>query len=58
MAFTKGPIESVVIVPFRKFVDERGWLSEIYRYDELPAWFRPEMAYVSVTNPGVLPGPH
>ena len=58
MAFTKGPIEGVVIVPFRKFVDERGWLAEIFRHDELPAWFRPEMAYVSVTNPGVLRGPH
>ena len=45
-------------MPFRKFVDERGWLAEIFRHDELPEWFRPEMAYVSVTNPGVLRGPH
>ena len=58
MAFQKGPIEGVVITPFRKFVDERGWLAEIFRHDELPAWFRPEMCYVSVTNPGVLRGPH
>lgn len=58
MKFTKGPIEGVVITPFRKFVDERGWLAEIFRHDELPAWFRPEMSYVSVTNPGVLRGPH
>ena len=42
MAFQKGPIEGVVIAPFRKFVDERGWLAEIFRHDELPAWFRPE----------------
>ncbi|HJV49751.1 MAG TPA: dTDP-4-dehydrorhamnose 3,5-epimerase family protein, partial [Geothrix sp.] len=58
MDFRKGPIEGVVITPFRKFVDERGWLAEIFRHDELPAWFRPEMSYVSVTNPGVLRGPH
>jgi dTDP-4-dehydrorhamnose 3,5-epimerase len=58
MAFQKGPIEGVFITPFRKFVDERGWLSEIFRHDELQAWFRPEMSYVSLTNPGVLRGPH
>ena len=58
MTFQKGPIEGVVSTPFSKFVDERGWLAEIFRHDELPAWFRPEMSYVSVTNPGVLRGPH
>jgi dTDP-4-dehydrorhamnose 3,5-epimerase len=58
MDFKKGPIEGVVVTPFRKFIDERGWLAEIFRHDELPAWFRPEMAYVSLTNPGVLRGPH
>ena len=58
MTFKKGIIEGVVIQPFRKFVDERGWLTEIFRHDELPVWFRPEMSYVSVTNPGVLRGPH
>ena len=58
MDFRKGPIEGVVVASFRKFVDERGWLAEVFRHDELPAWFRPEMAYLSVTNPGVLRGPH
>ncbi|WP_306598035.1 dTDP-4-dehydrorhamnose 3,5-epimerase family protein [Geothrix sp. 21YS21S-2] len=58
MTFTRGIIEGVVITPFRKFIDERGWLAEIFRHDELPAWFRPEMCYVSVTHPGVLRGPH
>lgn len=56
--FKKGSIEGVVVTPFRKFIDERGWLAEIFRHDELPAWFRPEMSYVSLTNPGVLRGPH
>jgi len=58
MTFQKGLIEGVVIAPFRKFVDERGWLAEIFRQDELPTWFRPEMSYVSVTKPGILRGPH
>lgn len=58
MTFRDGPIQGVEIKPFRRFVDARGWLSEIFRHDELPDWFRPEMAYASVTNPGTLRGPH
>ena len=58
MKFRKGPIEGIVVTPFRKFIDERGWLAEIFRHDELPAWFRPGMAYASITLPGVLRGPH
>jgi dTDP-4-dehydrorhamnose 3,5-epimerase len=58
MTFEKGPIEGVIIRPFKKFVDERGWLSELFRSDELPEGFQPAMAYVSVTLPGVLRGPH
>lgn len=56
--FTKGPIEGAVIRPLRKFVDERGWLSELFRHDELEAEFHPAMAYISVTEPGVTRGPH
>ncbi len=58
MEFKKGPIEGVVVKTFRKFIDERGWLTEIFRHDELAAEFHPTMAYVSVTLPGVLRGPH
>lgn len=58
MEFQKGPIEGVVVKPFRKFVDERGWLAEIFRDDELAAEYRPAMSYISVTLPGVLRGPH
>ena len=58
MAFQKDPIEDVVITPFWKFVDERGWLAGIFRHDDLPAWSRPEMAYVSLTTLGILRGPH
>jgi len=56
--FNRGNIDGIIVTPFRKFIDERGWLAELFRHDELPAWFRPEMAYASLTRPGVLRGPH
>jgi len=56
--YTKGLIHDVVIKPLSKFLDERGWLSEMFRNDELPEVFRPEMAYISMTVPGVARGPH
>jgi dTDP-4-dehydrorhamnose 3,5-epimerase len=56
--FTKGKIRDVVIYPLRKFVDERGWLAELFRQDELDAEFYPVMAYLSVTEPGIQRGPH
>ena len=58
MAFRNGPIEGVVVRTFRRFVDERGWLSELFRHDELPPEFHPAMGYLSVTLPGVVRGPH
>lgn len=58
MDFVKGPIEGVKVTPFRKFIDERGWLAELFRVDELPEEFHPAMSYLSVTLPGVLRGPH
>lgn len=58
MQFTYGPIDDVVLKDFRTFTDKRGWLTEIFRQDELPDGFRPAMSYVSLTLPGVLRGPH
>jgi dTDP-4-dehydrorhamnose 3,5-epimerase len=58
MDFRKGPIEGVKVTFLRKFIDERGWLAELFRHDELDPEVRPAMAYVSVTMPGVLRGPH
>jgi dTDP-4-dehydrorhamnose 3,5-epimerase len=58
MAFQDGPIEGVVVAPFRKFQDDRGWLMEVFRHDELPEAFHPAMAYLSLTLPGVIRGPH
>jgi dTDP-4-dehydrorhamnose 3,5-epimerase len=56
--FVRGPIEGVRVRALRKFVDERGWLSELFRSDEEPPEFFPAMAYISVTEPGVTRGPH
>jgi dTDP-4-dehydrorhamnose 3,5-epimerase len=58
MKFVRGPIEGVVCKPLKKFHDERGWLCELFRNDELPPEFHPVMAYLSVTEPGVARGPH
>ncbi len=49
-------IKDVIIKKLGKFSDERGWLAEIFRNDEIK--YQPVMAYVSVTQPGVARGPH
>src|ERR1051326_9273832 len=56
--FKRGKIEGVVVKDLRKFVDERGWLAELFRDDETDAEYRPAMAYVSTTLAGVQRGPH
>jgi dTDP-4-dehydrorhamnose 3,5-epimerase len=56
--FIVGEIEGVVVRDLRKFNDERGWLTELFRHDELAAEFYPTMTYVSATRPGVTRGPH
>jgi len=58
MEIRKGLIEGVKVTALRKFIDERGWLAELFRRDELAPEFQPAMAYISVTLPGVLRGPH
>lgn len=58
MDIQKGAIEGVRVTALRKFIDERGWLAELFRHDELSQEFHPAMAYVSVTLPGILRGPH
>lgn len=45
-------------MPLGRFEDARGWLSELFREDELPSGFAPAMGYVSVTHPGIARGPH
>ncbi|MGI9069724.1 MAG: dTDP-4-dehydrorhamnose 3,5-epimerase family protein [Pyrinomonadaceae bacterium] len=56
--FRIGEINNVVIRDLRKFEDRRGWLTEIFRQDDLTAELFPVMAYTSSTQPGVQRGPH
>jgi len=58
MEWTKGQIEGVVIKKLVKHVDERGFLVETFRIDELPEGLNPLMSYVSYTEPGITRGPH
>lgn len=56
--FQSGEIKDVVVRDLRKFKDDRGWLVELFRHDELTSEFFPAMSYISSTNPGVTRGPH
>ncbi len=58
MTFIEGEIKDVVIYALKKFPDERGWLAELFRHDEIAEEFYPVMAYISVTEPNVQRGPH
>jgi len=58
MTFIDKDIRDVAVYPLRKFADERGWLAELFRHDELDAEFYPAMSYISFTKPGVARGPH
>jgi dTDP-4-dehydrorhamnose 3,5-epimerase len=51
-------ITGVICSPLLKYSDQRGWLAEIFRQDEVAPENFPVMAYVSVTNPGGARGPH
>jgi dTDP-4-dehydrorhamnose 3,5-epimerase len=56
--FQDGAIDGVLVAPLMRHRDERGWLVEMFRTDELPAAHVPVMGYVSETLPGVQRGPH
>lgn len=58
MTFHKGEIKGVEIRALRRWSDGRGWLTEVFRSDEVRAELLPAMAYVSVTRPGMSRGPH
>lgn len=58
MTFERGAIEGVVVRDLRKLVDERGWLAELFRHDDLAEEFYPQMAYLSQSEPHVQRGPH
>ena len=52
------PLPGVLVRRLKRFVDDRGWLVELFRDDELPGSFEPAMGYISVTHPWVARGPH
>jgi dTDP-4-dehydrorhamnose 3,5-epimerase len=56
--FQIGEVKDVVVRELRRFADRRGWLTELFRHDELAAEFLPAMAYISSTRQGVARGPH
>ena len=56
--FTEGTIRGVKVRDLRKFFDERGWLAELFRQDEIEKEFYPQMAYISVTRCDITRGPH
>ena len=58
MEFKKGEIEGVIIEKLIKYSDERGFLVETFRVDNLSDNLQPVMSYVSYTNPGIARGPH
>ena len=56
--YKNGKIHDVVTRKLAKYVDERGWLMELFRHDEIDEEFYPVMTYISQTLPGVARGPH
>src|SRR6476619_764904 len=58
ISYRKGRIHDIIAQPLAKFLDERGWLAELFRSDELEPGLMPTMAYISMTQPGVARGPH
>jgi len=49
-------IKDVVITQLNKYKDDRGWLCEIFREDELN--YKVPMSYISETKAGITRGPH
>jgi len=56
--FRDDQIKGVVVRELKKYFDGRGWLTELFRRDELDEEFLPAMTYVSATTPGITRGPH
>jgi len=56
--FRDGPIDGVIVTDLVRWTDDRGWLVELFRHDEIPPALFPQMAYISQTEPGAARGPH
>jgi dTDP-4-dehydrorhamnose 3,5-epimerase len=53
-----GEIHDCPIKPLARYHDDRGWLTEFFRHDELESGSYPVMGYLSLTEPGIARGPH
>lgn len=53
-----GDIHDCPIKSLEKYHDDRGWLTEFFRHDELESSDYPVMGYISLTQPGIERGPH
>lgn len=51
-------LSGIVIREATRHSDDRGWLVELFRSDELPGHQFPRMGYVSMTKAGSVRGPH
>ena len=51
-------IEGVEVRDLKRHNDDRGWLIELFRHDEMEESVYPVMSYISLTHPGVVRGPH
>jgi dTDP-4-dehydrorhamnose 3,5-epimerase len=58
MTYKNGSIHDIIIHDLAKYQDNRGWLMELFRSDDIAAEFLPAMSYISQTEPGVARGPH
>lgn len=55
--FADGDIYGVLVRKLKEYHDSRGWLTELYRMDELVD-YKTAMGYMSVTYPNFIRGPH
>ncbi|MBU8934469.1 MAG: dTDP-4-dehydrorhamnose 3,5-epimerase family protein [candidate division Zixibacteria bacterium] len=51
-------IEGIEVRDLKRHDDDRGWLVELFRQDEVDENVYPVMSYVSLTRQGVVRGPH
>ena len=55
--FSEGEIKGVVVRTLKRYPDDRGWLTELFRKDELDEEFLPAMAYISSSGSPTLRPP-
>ena len=53
-----GSIHDVTVKALVKHSDDRGWLIELFREDEIQPEYMPVMGYISMTQPNIARGPH